>query len=165
MAGTASSFNSYSNPARASGKVCSEATRLKPLSPSSDADTRVDSPKTQTPPTRKRQLLIVVAIVLLLAGGLVYRWRIALWEQTMLFLQSDFRVVTIDPQAKNMTLTRPGETLLVDCEDVCSLFKLGKKYSLMDRGGVLEFKRGRNKLELPILEQHLEFEKMPGGRG
>ncbi len=112
----------------------------------------------------KRQSLIIVVLVFLLAAGLIYRWRVSLWEQMILFLQSDFKVVIIDPQAKNMTLTRPGETLLVDCEDVCSMFKVGKKYSLMDRGGVLEFKRGGSKLELPIIEQHLEFEKMPGGQ-
>jgi len=112
-----------------------------------------------------RQLLMVAAIALVIAGGLIYHWRTGLRDQVILFLQSDFKVVAIDPQTRNMTLSRPGENLLVNCEDVCSLFKVGKKYSLMDRGGVLELKRGSLKLELPILEQHLEFEKMPGGKG
>jgi len=124
----------------------------------------VDFSNSENPPTRKRQAFAVV-ILLVLAGALIYHWRAGLWEQLLLFIQPDFKVVAIDLQNKNMTLSRTGETLLVDCEDVCNTFKVGKKYSVIDRDGVLEFKRGRQKLELPILEQHLEFEKMPGGRG
>jgi hypothetical protein len=100
-----------------------------------------------------------------MAGATAYWWRNGGREQLFLFLQADFRVVQIDPQKGTMTLTRPRETLIVNCAGACDLFKIGKKYSMMNRGGVLEFKGAKRKFELPILEQHLEFEKPPGGQG
>ena len=100
----------------------------------------------------------------ILAGGVVY-WRNGGREQVILFLQADFRVTQIDPQNGTMTLTRPGETVMVRCAAVCDLFRVGRKYSMMNRGGVLECKARHRKIEMPIIEQHLEFEKPPGGQG
>jgi hypothetical protein len=100
-----------------------------------------------------------------LAAGIAYWWHHGGREQVILFLQADFRVTHIDQQNGTMTLTRPGETLIVSCAAACDFFRIGKKYSMMNRGGVLEFKSASRKLELPILEQHLEFEKPPGGQG
>lgn len=83
----------------------------------------------------------------------------------ILFVQPDFRVTQIDRQNGTMTLTRPRESVIVTCTGACDLFRVGEKYSFMNRGGVLEFKTGRRRLELRIIEQHLEFEKLPGGKG
>ena len=102
---------------------------------------------------------------LFLAGGLTYWWRNGGREQLILFLQADFRVTQIDPQKGTMTLARPGEILIVSCDGVCDSFRIGKKYSMRNQGGVLEFQSAKRKLELPIIEQHLEFEKLPGGQG
>lgn len=122
--------------------------------------------KEKTAPTR-RNLRWAIACVstLILIGAAAYWWRNGGREQLFLFLQSDFRVTHIDRQNDTMTLTRPGETVVVACAGVCDFFRIGKKYSMMNRGGVLEFKSAKRKLELPILEQHLEFEKIPGGQG
>jgi hypothetical protein len=108
-------------------------------------------------------LLLVTGLIL--AGGVLLWWRNGDREEIILFLQGDFRVAKINQQDKTMTLTRRRETLLVNCAGVCDLFRVGKKYSMMNRGGVLEFKSGKRKLELPIIEQHLEFEKLPSGQG
>jgi hypothetical protein len=108
-------------------------------------------------------LLLVTGLIL--AVGVLLWWRNGGREEIILFLQGDFRVTKINQQDKTMTLTRRRETLIVNCASVCGLFRVGKKYSMMNRGGVLEFKSGKGKLELPIIEQHLEFEKLPGGQG
>jgi hypothetical protein len=123
-------------------------------------------PNQKTSSTRRTPRLIIFGLIgVLLAAGIAYWWRHGGEEQLILFLQADFRVAQIDPQKATMTLTRPGETLVVSCAEACDFFRIGKKYSMMNRGGVLEFKSAKRKLELPILEQHLEFEKPPGGQG
>jgi hypothetical protein len=118
-------------------------------------------------PSRRRTLRwgISCVITLILVGVAAYWWGNGGEEQLILFLQADFHVAQIDQQKGTMTLTRPGETLIVSCAGVCNFFRIGKKYSMLNRGGVLEFKTAKRKLELPILEQHLEFEKPPGGQG
>jgi hypothetical protein len=122
--------------------------------------------KGKTPsPRRSVRWGAFCVIGLFLAGGMVYWWRNGGREQAILFLQADFRVTHIDQQSGTMTLTRPGETLIVNCTGVCDFFRIGKKYSMMNRGGVVELKNAKRKLELPILEQHLEFQKLPGGQG
>lgn len=121
----------------------------------------------QKPSSQRRthRWAIFCLVFLILAAGITYWWRDGGRERVILFLQADFRVTNIDQVNGTMTLTRPGETVIVSCAGACDLFRIGKKYSLMNRGGVLEFKSAKRKVELPILEQHVEFEKLPGGQG
>lgn len=122
--------------------------------------------KQKTPSQRRTHRWGIFCVVfLILVAGIAYWWRNGGREQVILFLQADFRVTNIDEPHETMTVTRPGETVVVSCSGVCDFFRVGKKYSMMNRGGALEFKSRKRTLELPILEQHLEFEKPPGGQG
>jgi hypothetical protein len=108
---------------------------------------------------------IFCVFFLILAAGIAYWWHNGGREKIILFLQDDFRVTNIDQPNRTMRLTRPGEIVIVSCDGACDFFRVGEKYSMMNRGGVLEFKSRKRRLELPILEQHLEFEKPPGVQG
>jgi hypothetical protein len=100
-----------------------------------------------------------------LVAGIVYWWRNGGRAQLLLALQPDFMVTQIDRQDRTMTLARTNEAYVVSCGNTCDLFMVGKGYSMLDRGDALEWRRKRQKIELPILQEHVDFEIPPGGHG
>lgn len=103
--------------------------------------------------------------VVALAAGVGCWWRHGGREQMVLALQPDFTVVQVDRTENTMTVSRTNESYVVNCESVCDQFTVGQKYSMMDRGQALEFIRKGQKIELPILKEHVDFETPPGGHG
>ena len=63
-----------------------------------------------------------------------------------------------------MTLQGVNETFTVRCGDACSSFQPGRKYRMLYRGKVLEYKGKKRWLQFPILQQHVDF-TVEGGRG
>jgi hypothetical protein len=105
--------------------------------------------------------LVAVALVLEVA----HWWLNGGHEQVLVALQPDFRVIGIDHQAKTMTLSRAQESFTVSCEDSCDLFRLNRKYSMFERGGILEYSRHGKRIKLQVLQEHVDFETPPGGHG
>ena len=117
--------------------------------------------------TRRQRALAWGSLVTVVAAvvGIGYWWRQGGREQVVLALQPDFTVAQIDRIENTMTVSRTNESYVVNCHNVCDLFVVGKKYSMMDRGQALEFIRHGQKIELPILKEHVDFETPPGGHG
>lgn len=109
---------------------------------------------------RSFTLLCVVALVAISfwlgAGG---------WTRVILLAQPGFTVTAIDREAQTLTLSRVQETFVVSCKNRCDLFKLGKRYSMRQRGGALEFTKEGEKIEMPIVREHFDFETPTGGHG
>jgi len=86
-------------------------------------------------------------------------------ERMLLLLQPGFTVTGIDRLAQTLTLSRVQENLVVSCGTRCDFFEVGKRYSMLRRGGALEFTTKGEKVLLPILREHFDFETPPGGHG
>jgi hypothetical protein len=117
---------------------------------------------------RKRRAprsLALCLVVVALALEIVHWWRNGGREQLLLALQPDFTVTQIDHQAKVMTLSRVRESLIVSCDRWCDVFTVGKRYPMFDRGGILEYRRSGQKIKLPVVQEHVDFETSPGGHG
>jgi hypothetical protein len=122
----------------------------------------------QVAPQRNRRIPTRVTLclgALVLAGLTTYFFRSNWRKEIVLLLQPDFTVTKIDGEAKTLTLSRAQESLIVSCGDSCGLFRVGKSYGMLNRGSVAQFRIGGQKVELPILQQHFEFETPPGGHG
>lgn len=102
-------------------------------------------------------------VALVLMG--VYWWRNGGREQVLLALQPDFTITQIDRAGRTMILSRVQESFIVSCGNQCDLFSVGKSYSMLHHGGVLEFRKSGEKIRLPILQEHVDFETSPGGHG
>jgi hypothetical protein len=117
-------------------------------------------------PNHRRMLWGMLCVLALgLAAGIVFWWRNGGREQILLALQPDFTVTQIDPKAATMTVARANEAYVVRCGEACELFRVGNRYSLLDRGDALEFRIKRQKIALPILQEHVDFQTPPGGHG
>lgn len=105
----------------------------------------------------------VAALIFLFVGvyGLFYGGK----ERLLLLLQPGFTVTGIDRDAKTLTLSRVQEGFVVSCGTRCDLFEAGKRYSMRRRDGALEFTTKGEKILLPILREHFDFETAPGGHG
>jgi len=119
-------------------------------------------------PARQRRYSSFTFICLLsvVALGAVSLWlRAGGWSQVTLVQQPGVTVTAINREAKTLTLSRVRESFAVSCESRCDLFEVGKRYSMGQREGFLEFTRKAEKIELPILREHYDFETPPGGHG
>lgn len=95
----------------------------------------------------------------------IWWWRHGGKESVALALQPGFEVRQIDLQEKTITVTRVNDTYVVGCENSCGMFVAGKTYAMVDRGGVLEYRTQGQRIMLPVLKEHIEFETPPGGHG
>jgi hypothetical protein len=98
-------------------------------------------------------------------AAVAYWLRSGGWNEAMGLLQPGFTVTEIDQQQKTMTLSRVREGFVVSCGNRCDLFEVGKSYTMQQRAAVLEFTRKAEKIELPILREHVDLETAPGGHG
>ncbi len=115
-------------------------------------------------PTVKRGWLLVafgaLAIVVLLLW-----WHRGGRDQLVLALQPQFQVIQIDTIKNTMTLHRLNQTYVVNCAMDCQNFSAGKSYSMLDRGGILQFKLNGRMVLLRIVQEHIDFDTVTGGRG
>ena len=108
----------------------------------------------QPAPPRKRRsprALVLSLVVVALVLEVVHWWRNGGQDQFLLALQPHFTVTQVDSNAKTMTLSRVQESLVVSCDGRCEIFRVGKKYPMSHRGNVLEYRRGGQNIELPVL--------------
>lgn len=115
--------------------------------------------------TRVRWWIFVLIALFATVAGISYWWGSGGREELFLALQPGFQVVKIDSANKTMVITRMNESYLVSCEGSCDLFTIGKTYTIRERAGVFEVLRKRQRIQLPILREHIEFETAPGGHG
>jgi len=122
-------------------------------------------------PTRQNErrvpLVASISLVALIFLSLVLyaAWFSGGKERMLLLLQPGFTVTAIDREAKTLVLSRVQESFVVNCGQRCDLFEVGKRYSLRQHKGILELTRKGEKIELPILREHFDFETPPGGHG
>lgn len=114
--------------------------------------------------TAKRWTIVLLAAAGVTAG-IFYWWQHGGRDRVLLALQPDFQVAQVDPRKGTLTLRRLNETYIVRCGDDCITFQPGRHYSMTNRGGVLEYTSRHRKIALPIIEQQVNFDMMPGGRG
>ena len=86
-------------------------------------------------------------------------------DDLLLLLQPGLEVSAIDPLNHTMTLRGVHEFFVVRCSDACGTFTVGDKYHMLYRGEVLDYKRHGRMLHLPIVQQHVDFGTVEGGRG
>jgi len=116
-------------------------------------------------PGKARRLWWILGLLALVIVGAFIAWRNGGREAMLLALQPGFQVMKVDQAAQTMLVTRLNETYLVRCAQSCDLFDVGKTYKMRMQAGGLEVVRKGQRLALPILEEHIEFETPPGGHG
>jgi hypothetical protein len=107
-------------------------------------------------------------LVLLATGALalgVFWWLRGGREQLLLTLQPKFQVTGIDATTATMTLRRMNQTYVVDCAKTCADFTTGNSYPMLDRGGIIEFRKSGNTRRMRVLQVHIDFDTVTGGRG
>jgi hypothetical protein len=105
-----------------------------------------------------------LAVLIFLSVSL-FAWFHGGRERMLLLLQPAFTATAIDPQAQTLTLRRAQESFVVSCGHQCGFFAVGKRYTMHQRAGALEFTGKSEKITLPILREHYDFETPPGGHG
>ncbi|MBV8051468.1 MAG: hypothetical protein JOZ80_09785 [Acidobacteriaceae bacterium] len=121
------------------------------------------------PKSRSQRRIRIVASVtlagLIVLSAILYSWFGGGRERLLLLLQPGFTVTAIDREAQTLKLSRIQESFVVSCGNHCDAFEIGKRYSMTHRGAALELTRRGEKIVLPILREHYEFETPPGGHG
>ncbi len=105
---------------------------------------------------------MVIAAAIVLA---IPRFRSEARYRIELLLQPSFEAKSVDLPNKTMTLQRMNETYVVRCGEDCDRFRAGRKYGMVNRGGLLEVRQGGRKIEMPIIHQHIDFNTVTGGKG
>ena len=113
-------------------------------------------------PERTRRLLLLVSLFLVLA--LAIFWWTSWGQEFILETVHPFRVTQIEPSARTMSLVHDNRTYLVRCDAHCPDFRSSGTYRMKDVGDAVEYNRAGQKIELPILEEHVTFDTA-GGKG
>jgi hypothetical protein len=93
----------------------------------------------------------------------IFWWTIA-GQEFILETVHPFRVTQIETSARTMSLVHGNRTYIVRCDAHCLDFRSSGTYRMKDVGDAVEYTGAGQKIELPILEEHVTFDTA-GGQG
>lgn len=113
---------------------------------------------------RHRSTIVVLCALAALVIIIAYQWS-EVRDELVLIVQPRYRVTQINSADGLMTVEGVNEGFVVRCHDLCSSFVPGGKYSMLYRGGTLEFRSKGAVRELEIIEIRVKPATVPGGMG